>query len=265
MIAGLLYSCDTSTGNVRDVAFPDEEGSQPAGVGDSTVAALVADKLRQCAAEVVLSPANCPQSGSVAAAHNVRWELVGDPADGMHVVWHKDKFFARGTAVMTLTYDSAIGPGAETKPFHFQTELHWQGSASRVDDIYRPRVTPSTGTISKRRFQLPERDVVDAVRAGFTSCVGSASAPMPAGCPRTASTPSITGATWRLNSDPVTNWRIEEDSTFGIVRLTANYSASLRLRRSTSASAPLYTQDGPYVATLVRTGDSARLLDIRHK
>ncbi len=265
LIGGILYSCNTSAGNVRDVAFPDEEGAQPAGIGDSTVAALVADKLRRCASEVVLAPANCPQSEAVAAAQNVRWELLGDPADGMHVVWHKDRFFARGTAVMALTYDSANGPGAATKAFHFQTELRWQGPQSRVDDVYQPRVTPSTGTISKRRFQLSERDVLDAVRVGFDSCVGGPSAPMPVTCPRTASTPSLTNVTWRLDTDPLTNWSIEEDTAFGLVRLTANYSVGLRRRGSASTSAPLYTQGGPYVATLIRAGGSARLLDIRHR
>lgn len=266
LIGSILHSCDSNAGNVRDVAFPAEQGTRPAGVDDSRIIALVADKLRLCAAEVVLAPANCPQSESAAAVHKVRWELVGDPADGMQVVWHNDRFIARGTAIMTLTYGSASGPGAAIKAFHFQTELRWQGQHSRVDDIYQPRVAPAAGTIKKLRFQLPEHDVTSAVRGGFAACVGVTYSPMPVTCPRTGYTPAVNDATWRLEADPLVNWSIAPDPEFGLARLTANYSAALHRSVDANAPTPLYTQSGAYVATLVRAENgTARLLDIRHK
>src|SRR5690625_2865112 len=61
------------------------QGSRPVGVSDGAVAQKVADKLARCATEVVLEPATCPQSHPAYSPRNVRWELVGDPRDGMQV------------------------------------------------------------------------------------------------------------------------------------------------------------------------------------
>ncbi|WP_143091494.1 hypothetical protein [Lentzea albida] len=54
----------------------------------------------------MLEPANCPQAHQAHSPGGVRWELVGDPRDGMQFRWAGDRFLARGTAVMTLSYEA---------------------------------------------------------------------------------------------------------------------------------------------------------------
>jgi hypothetical protein len=266
LIGFILHSCDSNAGNVRNTTFPGEHGTRPANVSDDAIKTLVADKMKSCASEVVLTPANCPQSHSAQAAQKVRWELVGDPSDGAQVVWHDDRFFARGTATMSLTYDSVNGPEGAIKLFHFQTEVPWRGSESRVENIYQPRTPPAAGTIKKQRFELPENAVTAAVRDGFASCVNSPSSPLPATCPRLGSAPQLTNAAWRLEADPLTNWSIEGEAEFGLIRLVASYKLALRSRNAPNAPVPMYTQDGAYEATVVRTADgSARLLTIKHR
>jgi hypothetical protein len=268
MGVGIIQSCDSGTANIRDTAFPSaEQGSRPGGVSDDAVARLVTDKLRSCATEVVLAPVNCPQAHSAQSAHRVRWELVGNPHDGMQVVWHNDRFFARGTAVMTVNYVTAHGgPDTAIEAFHFQTEVTWRGDETRIDSVYRPRTPPPPGTIRKERFRLAESDLPKAVREGFTACTAVTTSPMPPVCPRTLHTPALGKARWSLEADPLMNWASAQDAEFGLVRVTASYSAALHTDHGGSSGTPFFIQSGNYEATLVRTPNkTARLLGLRHR
>lgn len=265
MIGIIAEACGTDS---RDTEFPAAElGTRPAAVSDDLVAQVVTDKLRLCATEVVLAPANCPQSHPVSSGRNVRWDLVGDPRDGMQVRWHNDRFFARGTAVMTVSYHSDYGQTHAVKWFHFQTEVPWRGEETRIDTIYQPKTAPPAGTIRKDRFNLPDNDLTAAVRNGFTACASSVIAPMPPTCPRTFYTPSAKNVVWAIEGNPVGNWTSSRDAEFGLLRLTASYSLVMNQQGSTFFQPQSqHTQAGTYEATIVRTANkTARLLEIRHK
>lgn len=264
MLGAIARSCDTGS---KDTGFPTtDQGSRPSGVSDDAVAQVVTNKLQQCTTEVVLTPAHCPQTHAAASARNVRWELVGDPRDGMEVKWQNDKFVARGTAVMTVSYDSYSGPDFAIKSFHFQTEVPWRGADTRIDAIRQPKTAPEAGTISKERFTLPDGDLVKAVRDGFNACASATASPMPPTCPRTASTPSVKDVWWSVEGDPVANWTSTGDKEFGLLRLTASYSLVVSWKYTFFVEGvSTQPQAGTYEATLVRTPNkTARLLAIKH-
>ncbi|MFS8098646.1 hypothetical protein LFM09_16060 [Lentzea alba] len=266
-IGGIINACNGDT-NSADAGFPStDQGSRPAGISDDMIAQLVADKLRQCATEVVLTPVNCPQTHTASSARNVRWELVGDPRDGMQVRWHNDKFLARGTAVMTISYDAGTRQSLEIKRFHFETEVQWRGAESRIESIRQPTTAPPPGTITKDRFTLPDGDLVRVVREGFVTCASATAAPMPRMCPRATGTPAAQQASWSLEGEPVGNWTSARDAEFGLLRLTASYSLVVRWNSTVLflAANHSHTQAGTYEATIVRTPNkTARLLQIKH-
>ncbi|GAA3627122.1 hypothetical protein GCM10022267_11790 [Lentzea roselyniae] len=264
VLGAIANACDAGA---KDTDFPaTDQGSRPSEVSDDAVAQVVANKLQQCTTEVVLAPANCPQTHAAVSARNVRWELVGDPRDGMQVRWQDGKFVARGTAVMTVSYDSYSGPDFAIKGFHFLTDLPWRGADTRIDMIHQPKTAPAAGTISKDRFTLPDGDLIKAVRDGFAACASATGSPLPPTCPRTATTPSATNASWSVEGDPVANWTTAGDKEFGLLRLTASYSLVASWKYTFFVEGvSTHTQAGTYEATLIRTPNkTARLLAIKH-
>lgn len=255
-------ACQSST---KDTGFPvADQGTRPVGVSDHAVAEVVADKLEQCATEVVLAPANCPQAHTASSPRNVRWQLVGEPRDGMQVRWVDDRFFARGTAVMTVGYEADTGRAHEVKGFYFQTEVVWRGDQTRVDSIRQPAPVPEAGTIRKERFDLPDGDLTKAVRDGFAAC--AASSPMPPNCPRTPYTPSGKDVTRVVEGDPVGNWTSTKDAEYGLLRVKASYSLVARWTETFFTTYETSrTQSGTYEATIIRTPNkTAQLLTIKH-
>ncbi|MCX2947651.1 hypothetical protein [Lentzea sp. NEAU-D7] len=261
LVGAIVNSCE---GSPEDPVFPAaDQGTRPAWVSDDAVAQKVADKLVQCATEVVLEPVNCPQTHSASSPRNVRWELVGDPRDGMQVRWAGDRFLARGAAVMTVSYEAEHGRALEVKGFHFQTEVPWRGDQTRIDSIHRPSPALPAGTIRKERYDLPDGDLVRTVRDGFTACAAAAMPPM---CPRNASTPRAKDSTWTVEGDPAGNWTSTKDAEFGLLRVTANYSLVARWTTTFFATyESSRTQSGTYEATIIRTvNKTPRLLAIKH-
>lgn len=252
----------------EDPPFPAaDQGTRPAGVSDDAVRKVVEEKLGRCADAANLAPSNCPQVHEANSPRNVRWELVGDPRDGMDVRWNNDRFVARGTAVMTVSYEVAARRELAIETFHFRTEIQWRGDDTQIDAIRQPMSAPPPGTIKKTQFTLPDEDLVKAVRDGFTACVSATSSPMPPMCPRTPSTPAMTDATWSIEGNPVGNWATsKDDAEFGLLHVTAGYSLTLR---KTSAewwkSDYDHTHSGNYEATIIKTREGkARLLVIKH-
>ncbi|GHH58438.1 hypothetical protein [Lentzea cavernae] len=241
-----------------------DQGTRPAGVSDDAVAEVVADKLAQCATEVVLEPVNCPQAHSATSPRNVRWELVGEPRDGMQVRWVDDKFLARGTAVMTVGYEAATGKAVEVKGFHFETEVPWRGDQTRIESIRQPKPAPAAGTIRKERYDLPDGDLTKAVRDGFAAC--AATVPMPPKCPHNPHTPSGKDMTREVEGDPVANWTSTKDAEFGLIRVKASYSLVARWTETFFTTYETSrTQSGTYEATIIRTPNkTAQLLTVKH-
>ncbi len=256
--------CDS---HPADTGFPaSDRGTRPAGVSNDMVAEVMSKKFQSCEAEAVVAPPNCPQAHNTAGAENVKWHAVGDPIDGMLVRWDRDRFVVLGAAVMTIDYDKGIDQYSEDEKFYFEAEVRWRGAATRIDAIHQPKSDPPTGTIRKERFDLPDDDLVEAVRHGFAVCASATSAPMPRRCPR-RSVPRARNVTWSLEGNPLANWRSSRDPEFGLLRVTASYSLVAHwldtgLWWNTNESR---TQSGTYEAVLVRTADGkARLLTIKH-
>lgn len=258
LLAGEQYAF----GALGDNAFPAGESFRPTGVDEDNIAQMVVSMLRRCTAEVVAAPANCPQREVVPpGAYNIQWQLVGDPRNGMRIRWYRDRFYIGGAAVMTLSYETADRFSSEVSKVPFNAELTWRDRPSGfLDD--RPRFTERIAVDigTRQGFELTELDFLHTIHIEFLACTTSTFSPMAPGCPRTSQTPVRDGVKWTLDGDPLKNWRVEEDAMFGLVDVIANYSATLYDRDG----ARLYIQSGTYVATLVREGDSARLLEIKH-
>ncbi|KJK35470.1 hypothetical protein UK23_42780 [Lentzea aerocolonigenes] len=267
LIGVIILIANACGSSPEDPAFPDrDQGTRPVGATDDAVAQLVFDRLERCATASVLAPSNCPQTHKATSARNIHWELVGDPRDGMQVRWNNDKFMARGTAVMTVSYDLTSGQEFAIEKFHFRAETMWRGEDPQIDSIRQATSPPPSGTIKKERFSLPDGELVKAVEAGLRACVSVTSSPMAPTCPRTVPAPRLTNASWTLDGSPAGNWVPDQgDAEFGLLHGTA--SCSLRLTRAADGfwdSSYDHTFAVNYEATLVRTADNkARLLEIR--
>lgn len=259
----ITRSCDSDP---ADTGFPaSDRGTRPAGVSDAMVTQVVWQKLQSCATEVVAEPANCPQAHNVTGAENVRWHHAGDPTDGMLIRWDHDRFVVLGAAVMTIDFDKGVNRYSEVKTFHFETEVQWRGADTQIDIIRQPKLVPAPGTIEKQRYNLPDTDLVGAVRQGFVTCASATFTPMPRTCPRYA-TPRAAKATWSIDGNPVGNCRTSRNTEFGLLRVTGSYSLVVRwIDTSFWDTNKSRTQSGTYEALLVRTTDGkAELLAIRH-
>lgn len=259
----ITKSCDSGP---DDASFPgSDRGTRPAGVSDSMVAEVVRKKLQSCAIEVVPEPANCPQAHSVSWPENVRWRLVGDPTDGMLVRWDHDRFVVLGASTMTIDYDKGLNQYREVKAFYFETEFQWRGDGTQIEVIRQPRSDPPPGTIRKKRFDMTDNDLIEAVRQGFKTCASATSTPMPRTCPRHG-TPRAEKASWSVEGNPVGNCRISRDAEYGLLRVTASYSLVVRwIDTNFWDTNESRTQSGTYQAVLVRTADGkTELLAIKH-
>lgn len=246
-----------------DVTVPRGAVVWPVGVNQKMVKELVEARIRQCTSEIVTAPANCPQRGSAQHVHDVKWALLGDPKDGMWVVWHGDRFYVSGTAVMTLGYVTSGGYGNEVDALRFSAEVRWRGSQTTEADV---SLLPGlfSGLIRKSGFELTRDEVGLAIRRHLDDCTATTESPMADDCPRAGDTPRISGVQWRLNDYQLINARIDQDAEFGLVRVTGSYSVTASSCDSRD-SQPLYTQSGTYLATLIRLGKgTARLLEIKH-
>lgn len=267
LVIVIILIANACGGGPDDPAFPDtDQGTRPSDVTDDAVTRLVAERLQRCAAAAVLTPSNCPQTHKANSPSNVHWDLVGDPRDGMQVRWNNNRLMARGTAVMTVSYESVGRPQFAIERIHFWTEIQWRGTDTRVDSIRQAKSAPPPGTIRKQRFTLPEDDLTNAVRDGFEACVSATSSPMPPTCPNTSNTPRRENVSWSLDGNPVGDWATHRDDTeFGLLRVTASYSLRLQYTGNGIMEGDHNrTYGGNYEATLVRTADNkARLLEIR--
>lgn len=249
-----------------DATFPDGAAIRPFGTDEDMITRLVAERLRTCASVTVAAPVNCPQRGSAQRVHLVKWALVGDPRDGMRVVWNGERFFVSGTAVMTMDYLTYNGGyGYEVDELQFTAEVRWRGRQTTVADV-GPLSDRAGGLTRKHGFELTREAVTEAIRDRFAACTAATESPMAVECPRSTDTPQLSGVLWTLNGSPLINADIQQDAEFGLVRVTASYSVTAWPCdwRKPDPLLP-YTQSGTYVATLIRAArGSARLLEIKH-
>lgn len=264
LIGGQQYAVSV----LGDTTFPDGVTVRPFGVDERVITRLVEEKLRQCAASAVTAPANCPQRGGAQGVHLAKWAVIGDPRDGMRVVWHRDRFQVSGTAVMTLDYLTRNGGfGYEFDEVRFTAEVRWRGRDTTLADVSRISNREYGEPTRKRGFELTREAVADAIRARFDACTAATTSPMPVICPRAKDTPELCDVEWVLNGNLMISADVEQDAEFGVVRVTGSYSVTAWPRDWQGKIHPLlpFTQSGTYAATLARTGDgSARLLEIRH-
>ncbi|MDX8031573.1 hypothetical protein SK803_15205 [Lentzea sp. BCCO 10_0856] len=248
-----------------DSTFPDGTAVWPLGVDEDEVAELVAARMRDCASEVVTAPVNCPQRGSAQRVHSVKWALMGNTRDGMWVVWHRDRFYVSGTAVMTLGYVTSGSHGYEVDEVRFTAEVRWRGSQTTTADVTLGQgMFP--GLIRKEGFELTREEIGAAIRRRFNACTATTESPMGIGCPLAADAPRVSGVQWKLTNLQLAHARIEPDPEFGVVRVKGSYSVTASsCGPLDSQPQPLYTQSGTYRATLIGVAKgAARLLEIKH-
>lgn len=166
-----------------DSTFPDGAAIWPVGVEQKVIEELVAARIRQCTSEIVTTPVTCPQRGSVQRVHDVKWALLGDPKDGMWVVWHGDRFYVSGTAVMTLGYVTTGGYGNEVHALRFTAEVRWRGRETTEADL---SLLPGlfSGLTRKSGFELTRDEVGLAIRRHLDDCTATTESPMAVECPR---------------------------------------------------------------------------------
>lgn len=225
-IVGLFIWGSLGGNSLPTVRFPSHSDRWPVGSSRSLVLGPVTNRLRACSRAPVLSPANCPQSisASDAVASPTPWRLYGDPADGAHIVFWKNRFYVAGVAVMRATYSDDNGDELSVQIVHYRAILRWLGGAAELSSIRA--VSASSGPrIVKHEPLAPWSQLMQAVRASFIKCARSTSAPLPPQCPTEQGSDIIgSKARWRLTDDPLLNATKRFDSSTGLIHVSGSFS-----------------------------------------
>lgn len=239
----------------------------PAGATLDAVTGPVLAGLRSCAKATSAEPVNCPQrAGSVNdQVSDVRWELVGDPADGARASFHDGRFDVIGHAVMTVAYKNFTSAVVERHPVRFRASVAWRdGRAELVGGAIRPtKVEPSDRPITKQR---PAGDqtarVQAALRKAFADCLASRRSPLPPACPQDPL--QGTGAKtvdWTFDGDPLQNVRVTNDDAWGLIRVRGDFALNGTYHDLFGRHPQTFR--GVYEATLVASKDGVTVLQIQ--
>jgi hypothetical protein len=244
-----------------DGTFPDAATVRPIGADEKEIRRLTDGKLRQCASVPVTTPVNCPQRSTAPRTHPVKWAILGDPTDGMRVIWRGQWAYVTGTAIMTIDYLGHDSVGYGLDEVRFTAEVRWRGTDAETtlaDVTMLPE--PHGEPIVKRGLAVADEAVLQAVKDQFDLCAAATEAPMPAACPRSPDTPRLKGVNWRINRSPLLVASIEADAEFGLIRVRGSYSITASAVDWQNSPLLQHTQSGSYTATLFRT----RVLEIEH-
>lgn len=207
--------------------FPKKSQIWPSGANQAAIMAPIITQLQSCAKEVVLAPANCPQSTSDtdSGATNVRWSLYGSSDAGARIVYHDGRFDVIGHTVMTVAYQSSYGgPAFSVQLVQYRASVTWHHSTASLVNLQPSSIKPKPA-ISVVNPNIPWSQLRSAVSMTFQICIRHGS-PMPPYCPVTDST-SATDAKWALSGDPLLNARATYDPSWGLIHVIGSYAAVL--------------------------------------
>jgi hypothetical protein len=234
-------------------SLPSENGTRPAGSNDAAVLRAALDGLRDCAKAPVLVPENCPQQvkgWESSDATDVTWRIHGVPDQGAVVVYNGEegRFHVLGTAVMTVSFQTAAGPDLRLRVIEYWARVEWVAGKARLAELRNYDDTPRPST-EKTDPHVPDEQSRTLVREAFERCVKTKKPALPPECPETYSGASFGKVNWKLNGDPSINTMPKFEPATGLIHVVGNYSVTASY--SQLFSGPTSTpESGKYEAVL---------------
>lgn len=211
-------------------SLPEENGTRPAGSNDPAIVQAAISALDRCAKTVVLQPVNCPQEvgGWNDGAHDVKWLIHGNPAEGAIVRYNgvEGRFHVLGTAVMTASYQTPLGPELKLRVIQYWARVEWNAGKPVVAGIRKYDDSPRPPT-PKSNPGIAGNELLYLVGTGFERCASAKRSPLPPECLPGTTLTSSDKAKWSLDGDPTINAVATFDDSTGLIHVVGDYSMKL--------------------------------------
>jgi hypothetical protein len=199
----------------------------------------------------------CPQRLNFNTNAPVKWQVVGDPTDGLK--FNTDPsggVNASGYYLMTATVTTDDGIAHRISGGPYAVVLTWDGQAFQVQGFgyspggQTPLVNPGAG----------QTNVLDAVKAGWQTCL-AATTFSPPDCPARAGAYNATAPKWSSATDPMAGAIVSWDGSEGVYKVTGNYSLVVKYTNY-SGQPEEQSLNGRYTAVVVWASQKAALINI---